>query len=229
MTTNRLFILLAVMLGGMSTVFLLPKQLASQPLGIEMQLPQYLGGWLGTDLQISERERQVLGPETEFARKAYRNVQGDELHVSIVLGGQDMNTSIHRPERCLPAQGWTITNKSTAAVVLPGKGSLHTTRLHNLRNLTGADNKPLPIYNLNFYWFAGHNDVTGSHLQRTVIDIKDRVLRGYNQRWAYITVAATITKDLTINGRSEEETDELIRNFIKLLAPKIHKETVDFG
>jgi EpsI family protein len=229
MTTNRLFILLVVMLGAMSTVFLLPQQLGSQPVGIDLELPRYIGGWLGTDLEISERERQVLGAETEFARKAYRNVEGDELQVSIVLGGQDMNTSIHRPERCLPAQGWTITNKSTAAVVLPGKGSLRTTRLHNLRNLTGPDNKPVPIYNLNFYWFAGHTDITGSHMQRTVIDIKDRVLRGYNQRWAYITVAATITKDLKWNGRSEEETDQMIRDFIKLIAPKIHKETVDYS
>jgi hypothetical protein len=141
MTTSRLAILLAVMLGAMSTVFLLPKHLAYQPLGIELALPEYLGEWHGSDVGISDRERQVLGAETEFARKSYTNGRGDELQVSIVLGGQDMNTSIHRPERCLPAQGWTITNKGPASVVLPGKGSLMTTRLHNLRNITGPRRK----------------------------------------------------------------------------------------
>ena len=229
MTTSRLAILLAVLLGGMSTVFLLPKQLSYQPVGIDLALPEYIGEWLGTDLEISDRERQVLGAETEFARKSYTNGRGDELQVSIVLGGQDMNTSIHRPERCLPAQGWTVTNKSLASVVLPGEGSLNATRLHNLRNITGPDDKPLPIYSLNYYWFTGHSDVTGSHFERTLIDVKDRVLRGYNQRWAYITVAGTITKDLKRFGRSEKEVDALIRDFIKQLAPKIHKETVDYS
>jgi hypothetical protein len=66
-------------------------------------------------------------------------------------------------------------------------------------------------------------------MERTIIDIKDRVLRGYNQRWAYITVAGTITKDLKRFGRSEEETDALIREFIKQLAPTIHRETVDYS
>ena len=33
---------------------------------------------------------------------------GDQVLVSIVLSGHDLDNSIHRPERCLPAQGWTI-------------------------------------------------------------------------------------------------------------------------
>ena len=108
MTTSRLALLLAVLLGGLSSIFLLPRQLGFQPVGIELELPKMVGGWYGRDVTVSEKERIVLGEGTEFARKSYRNGRGYEIVASIVLSGQDMNTSIHRPERCLPSQGFTV-------------------------------------------------------------------------------------------------------------------------
>lgn len=226
MTTSRLAILLAVMLGGLSTVFLLPKQMYFQPLGVRMELPEFIGEWYGNDLQVTDRERQVLGQETEFARKAYANGRGDEIQISIVLGGQDMNTSIHRPERCLPAQGWTVTNSKALTVRVPNYGGIPATRLLNLRNVPGPDDKPVPVYNVNYYWFAGHEDLTRSHVERTLIDLKDRLMYGYNQRWAYITVAATVTDNLKRFGRSQQEVDAMIQEFIRQIAPKLHAESI---
>jgi EpsI family protein len=227
MTTKRLAVLLALLLGGMSTVFLLPKHLLSQPVGIELQLPESIGEWWGQKLAVSQLEIDVLGPETEFSRKSYSNGRGDEIQVSIVLGGHDMNTSIHRPERCLPAQGWTITDKRSRIIAAPGYGSLPATRLSNFQTSLGANEKPIQHHNLYYYWFVGHTDVTGSHFERTFIDIKDRLFKGYNQRWAYITVSAVITKDRSRFGRDERETDALIESFISQLVPKIHKESVE--
>jgi EpsI family protein len=227
MTTSRLAILLAVLLAGLSTVFLLPKQLFYQPLGIGLELPEILGEWWGRPLNVTDKERSVLGQETEFARMIYTNGRGDDIQVSIVLAGQDMNTSIHRPERCLPAQGWTVTGKASRVVAVPAYGTVRTTRLHNLRNITAPDGKLVPVHNVNYYWFVGHTSVTGSHFERTCIDIKDRLLRGYNQRWAYISVSSSVTKDLQRFGRDEIETDALLRSFIGLLVPKIHKASVE--
>ncbi len=225
MTTSRLAILLAVLLGGLSTVLFLPKQLSYQPVGIELTLPEYSGEWYGQNVKISEREITVLGKDTEFSRKSYTNGRGDEIQVSIVLSGQDMNTSIHRPERCLPAQGWTIANKHSLRIPVPNLGTVPVTRLNNVRNVSHED-KPISIHNVSYYWFAGHTDLTASHLDRTVIDIRDRILHGYNQRWAYITVSAVVTDNLQKFGRSEEETSRLIEDFIKRLVPVLHKETL---
>ena len=225
MTTSRLAILLALLLGGLSCVMLLPKHLSFQPVGINLRLPEYTGEWYGENVKISDREIEVLGKDTEFSRKVYTNGRGDQIQVSIVLSGQDMNTSIHRPERCLPAQGWTISDKRTVPVAVPGFGVVPATRLHNLRNVS-QDEKSLTIYNLSYYWFAGHTDVTGSHLDRTLIDIRDRVVHGYNQRWAYITVSQDITKNRTKFGRSEEETSRMIEDFIRHLVPVLHKESL---
>ena len=116
----------------MSSAFLLPKVQNAQPVGINLDLPPLVGEWYGKDEEVTEKEHSVLGPETEFSRKSYRNDLGNELFVSIVLAGQDMNTSIHRPERCLPAQGWTIAGSRVVAVPLndAGNHTLKVTRLY---------------------------------------------------------------------------------------------------
>ena len=208
----------------MSLVFLLPKVPNSQPVGIELALPSPIGHWWGTDEAITENERSTLGPETEFSRKVYSNEWNDEIHVSIVLGGHDMNTSIHRPERCLPAQGWTIVNSSilTIPVHVPEDELLKVTRLYNMRPVQSKNGQLFKVYSLNYYWFVGSTDITASHFTRTIYDIRDRLLKGYNQRWAYITVIAILKKD------NAPERDQQIKEFIQELVPIVHKKSLNY-
>ncbi len=227
MITRRLAVLLAVMVCGFSSVLFLPKHLAYQPVGVSLDLPDSIQEWWGTPSPIGEKERVALGADTEFARMNYSNGRGDQIHVSIVLSGQDMNQSIHRPERCLPAQGWTIANSSTRWVRMD-PGALAVTRLYNLRNFNVPGQGPVRRYNLAYYWFTGHTDSTSSHLQRTLIDMRDRLLKGYNQRWAYIMVSASITDDVKF-GRDERATDELLQTFLRKMVPRIHKAPANDG
>ena len=227
MTTKHLLVLLSVLAAGMSVIFLLPKTPNTQPIGIELKLPPLIGNWYGTDAEVTDRERGTLGPETEFSRKIYRNDQGDEILVSIVLGGHDMNTSIHRPERCLPSQGWTIVDSSRIAIPLndPQNDILKVTRLHNMRMIQDKEGHKFNLYNLNYYWFVGCSDTTASHFTRTYFDLRDRLLRGYNQRWAYVTVAVMLNK----NKQSDEDADRQIKTFIQELIPKVHKPSLKYG
>ncbi|KAB2645812.1 MAG: EpsI family protein [Verrucomicrobia bacterium] len=226
MTTKRCLVLLVVLL-GMSAVFFLPKH-HFQPLGIELKLPVTVGDWTGEDLKITDEEIGILGPGTEFARKGYTNRRGDQLQVTIVLSGHDMNTSIHRPERCLVAQGWSLTASPSVAVAVPARGSLETKALKVIK-MVNSDGRTIPYTNLNYYWFVGCADTTASHFQRWLIDKADRLFRGYNQRWAYFTVAATVTENLQRNGRSEAETAAMVEDFIKGLVPPTHLASVKFG
>ena len=228
MTTSRLAVLLAVLL-TMSAVFFLPKQIQEQPVGVKLELPETLGEWHGAEAKIGTRELEILGKETEFARKTYVNSHGDELFVTIVLSGHDMDVSIHRPERCLPAQGWSLDAGSVIKIAVPARGALDATRLKAIQMVKTNDGKPFPYSTLNYYWFTGYTDSTGSHLTRTLTDITDRLLHGYNQRWAYFTVAATITKDMQRNGRTEAETDAFIQDFIQRLVPETHLPSVKLG
>jgi EpsI family protein len=220
MNIRRLIVLQIVLLGGLSAVFALPKHPRLVPPTINLSLPDFVGDWYGRNEEVSEGERQILGPDTQFARKKYTDSRGNELHVSIVLSGPDMNTSIHRPERCLPAQGWTVTD--TKRITIPTtSGEIQTTRLHNVRSGRLHNGQVLTISSLNYYWFVGRSDMTPSHIERTWIDIRDRVLKGYNQQWAYVSVLSWVSKDYQVFGRNEQQSDALIQSFISELVPAL--------
>jgi EpsI family protein len=228
MTTKRLAILLAVMLGGMSSVALLPRQLGFQPVGIELALPEFLGEWWGHDAEVTEKERTTLGYDTEFARKNYTNGGNGQILTSIVLAGQDMMTGIHRPERCLYAQGWTVGENNLQVLDVPAFGPLRTTRLLNSRKIVIED-KVYPVRDICYYWFVGCDELAATHGERVWIDSRDRIVRGYNQRWAMVMISSEITRDHYKFGHDERETDAMLQNFIKLVSPKILKASIKHG
>lgn len=226
MTPKRLLILLFVMVAGFSAIFVLPTTAQMRPAGIKLALPQFIGKWYGVDQEITTRELEMLAADTQFARKLYTDGAGNSIFVSIVLSGADLDNSIHRPERCLPAQGWTIADSDKLRIPLVSGQKLEVTRLHDVRQVALRNGTTASIYNLNYYWFVGYRHLTASHLERTLFDIRDRIFRGYNQRWAYVTVAADITKGLVLFGRSEAETDQMIQDFIRQVYPMISKPTM---
>jgi EpsI family protein len=229
MTVSRLTFLLFTLGIGLSTVFFLPASGKTEPVGIKLVLPEYVGNWYGTDEQITKLEREVLAGDTEFARKRYTDGAGDVISASIVLSGHDLDNSIHRPERCLPAQGWTITDSRQLEVPISRGQKLKVTRLRDVMPVSAQDGKIISVYNLNYYWFVGYHHITASHLERTFLDIQDRILKGYNQRWAYVTVASTITKGLMPFGLSEEQTGKMIEEFIREIFPQINSPSEEPG
>lgn len=246
MTTNpkRAGILLAVLALGMSIIFILPKALGHQPLGVvEMKaMPDDVGDWVGNNMPVSDKEKTVLGVGTEFARKQYitfgsfagkrQKLSSREtgIMLSVVLSGQDMNTSIHRPERCLPSQGWNIASTSEVPINIPGKGTFNATRLYNTKLTKDPKTGQLVNYRIiNYYWFVGHTDITGSHFWRTFIDMKDRLLSGYNQRWAYIALSANVRQEADSAKQADVDltVDEMMREFITAFMPSAVKNTVN--
>jgi len=231
--TKRLWLLLAMLVLGFSTIFVLPTTLKPPLPGVIMTLPDFIDEWYGQDAIVTERERTVLGAETRFARKQYTNARGDSIYVSIVLAGEDMGTSIHRPERCLPAQGYTVVDKRSDKAVLEA-GPLTMTRLHNIRPLFDSSGKPLLSpdgrqvneFSLLYYWFVGSTETTADHTARYLIDARDRLLKGCNQPWAYVTVMGRITSNLDKHGRNEAQTDAILHDFVQKLAPLIQGSAV---
>ena len=229
MITKRLLILQAVLLVGLSGVFLIPQKTTLGPAGIGMKLPEKIGRWTSEEVPVSKEELVGLAPDTKFARRWYTNPAGDRVFVSIVLSGADMNNSIHRPERCLVAQGWTVENSHRVLIPLgDGKPPLEVTALTDVRQWRASEKAtPLAVKNLNYYWFIGSHDITASHGRRLYIDLCDRLLRGENQRWAYVTIAATVTDNLQAAGRTQEETTRIIEDFIAEAVPKFQPGGVD--
>jgi Protein of unknown function (DUF3485) len=242
MTTKRIAVLVAVVTFGLSGVFLLPKS-AAQPFGVKLELPATIGDWWGTEAEVLQKERDTLGPSTEFARKSYKNhmhekLPGYSLLVSMVLSGHDMSNSIHRPERCLSAQGWSVLDSEVVNIGVPGKGAFPATRLYNRSVMTGRDGKPIekdgkPVIQnaYSYYWFVGENEITSSHWGRFFQDNSDRLFRGVNQRWAFITVTGKIAigTNAEPDPRLSAEVDRTLRKFISELAPHIHTEGLSYS
>jgi EpsI family protein len=223
MITKRLLQVQAVLLAGFGSVLLLPHSNKTSPAGIAMTLPNVVGVWIGDDAAVTQKELDTLAKDTQFARKIYTGPEGDQILVSIVLSGDDMTNSIHRPERCLPAQGWQMRSSSSRIIQIPGGKSLGVTRLQNARTVQTRDKRRLTVTNLDYYWFIGYKDMTASHLARTEIDLRDRIMYGYSQRWAYVTIAANVTKGIWRPERTEEQTTAMLDEFIQQLAPRLQR------
>ena len=239
MIIKRLFTLQLLLLLGLGSVLLLPRRTGLGPAGIAMTLPHTFDTWVGTDTPVSPEELKGLAPDTQFVRQLYTNTltskglsrsDFDRVFVSIVLSGEDMVNSIHRPERCLSAQGWTV--EHSARVLVPiedGRAPVEVTRLTDVKEAHSHDGKTIPLKNLNYYWFIGSKDTTASHWTRTFIDAKDRVLRGENQRWAYVTVSAFVTDNLEPGGLDEAATAKRVEDFIGEIVPRFQKPGADTG
>ena len=147
--------LLSVMLGG---TYLMPRRGEVQDSSISMDLPTGMNpyGWHGTRRQESEQERGILAPDTEFSKADYVQELPISLdatetvpvlcRVSIVKSGHDLNNSIHRPERCLPAQGHFNLTGTTVDVPVEGRGTIRMTKLKSQQNIAPDhphDGRPL--------------------------------------------------------------------------------------
>jgi len=225
MTISRLLILQALLACGLGSIYFIPRQTQIQPCRVRMELPDFLGGWAGKPSPITDKEHEILAGDTQFCRKVYDDGFGDQVLVSIVLSGHDLDNSIHRPERCLPSQGWSIIDTSSKGLPVPAApgGQLPVTRLHLMMPVQTKTGQMGQVFNLNYYWFIGYSDITASHFEREYIDMRDRLLHGYNQRWAYVTVASNITGNMRADGGGKDvaATDEMIQRIIEQVYPLI--------
>src|SRR4051812_48819481 len=186
MIIKRLFAIELSLVLGLGAALFLPKALKSSPSGIAMNLPIWVGAWLGEDVEVSDKERNLLAKDTVFARKSYVSPAGDRVFVSIVLSGEDMTNSIHRPERCLPAQGWSLQSSDARAVqVRPGK-QLGVTRLLSGRTIEGKNKQRFIVESVSYSWSIGYNAMPASHIKRTMFEVRARILHGYNQGGGYV-------------------------------------------
>ncbi len=224
---KRLFALLLFLAGGYSLIWILPISLERPEPGVSMDLPLFVGDWVGSDEEVSEKERLILGPDTTFARKSYTNGRGQHIYVSIVLAGEDMNVSIHQPEICLPAQGYTIMDSHPDTVDLKDGRQLTATRLFNRRMLPLSNGKEIKENSLDYYWFVGSRHTVHSHIGRHIADNRDRLFYGENQPWAFVMVISRIGKGLQPFGLDEGETETMIKDFIAQLVPTIQRPELE--
>lgn len=189
----------------------------------ELPLEDSLPGWWGVKVQESEQERTILAVDTLFSKGRYERIRRVDwekkypaVEVSLVYSGNDLNNSIHRPERCLPAQGHQQLRFSTKDVTLENGKTLTFSRLST--HLPIKNEKVPRLHFIHYYVFFGHDSVTHSHYERTIKDMASRVFLGRVQRWGYFQVGSYWAPEI---GVTEEEADKQICELIQRLSPRI--------
>lgn len=228
----KLLSLPALLAFGLGAIYLLPSAGQVANSAINMELPQEEGEWMFRKNLPSKEELEALAKDTqfskatcyrarpgEFTKDGYRNA--DIIDLSVVLSGYDLNNSIHRPERCMPAQGHTIISGSDVPITLSNGRELTIRRLLSTRKIPGSEEGQVEdLKCVTYYFFVGHDRLAHDHLQRTFLDMKDRLVRGMDQRWAYVSLSMCFGKmpwykEVEI---SEQEADRKLAEFVAAFA-----------
>ena len=117
----------------------------------------------------------------------------------------------------MPAQGHNIVSSSSQILKLSNGRQFPTKRLISIQNIPMNEERTqfLKLNCVTYYFFVGHDRVSNDHLGRTFIDMKDRIVFGMDQRWAYVSVSMWYGKLPWIEKEvNEAEADEKIRGFI---------------
>lgn len=206
-----------------ATVILLSNESAPPDItpeaGVTMDLPTLLGEWWGSDQPVSPSELAMLPADTQFAKKIYQDFGGDTVTAQIVLSGGEKR-SIHRPEICLPAQGWTIGSGEVIPITLSNGHTLDVMKLTLTRQIEVApgENRTMKTYFL--YWFVGKDTTTPYHWVRLLKTNWDMVTQKRQHRWAYVIASASVLEGFKHGAKTDAQTLDMLKNFIGQIVPK---------
>jgi hypothetical protein len=226
---------LALFLG---LVFILPRRgevaltsLSRETIDMEKKIPPlHVGEWIATATQPSVKEVETLNPDTTFIKGMYRSYDMPPLHdgsgrlfdtainLSIVISGFDINNSIHRPERCLRAQGHIDMLSLPSDLITPTGKAIKVQRLTSTFPIPSEKKggTPFPVGFISYYYFVGHKHLTHDHLSRTIIDMKDRLLLGTDQQWSFVMLSMPYNhgKNMAETEKNLAMTDKKIRQLL---------------
>ncbi|MDB4473823.1 EpsI family protein [Opitutaceae bacterium] len=218
------FAVLVVGLGGLGTIGLIERLEAlgrTAQAGVVLaedglnpaSLPKFIGtDWIGREAEVTAVERELLPPDTGYARKLYVSLddQREQVFVSIVLSGAD-RTSIHRPELCLVGQGWSIDAQARTEI----NGEIPAVLLGLTREVMAPDQGTIRVPALFAYWFVGREKVVATTWQRLWHTAMNR-LRLKPDRWAYVVVQTAVLPD-----ESEEMAQRRMERVAKALRDQL--------
>ena len=197
--------------------------------GVVMSLPDEVklsgidgGHFYGSEAQVSDVEHRLLPKDTEFARMNYDDFHNHSVFFSIVLSGVQQYT-IHPPEVCLVAQGWTIVGQEDVPIQLKSGNQLVVRNLTLQRDAMDRNQVHHLVKAYYMYWYVADNLATPSHMTRNWMSSWDRVVHNRDHRWAYVIAMSPITETIRPDGLNAAQTRDLLSNFIRQIVPSIQK------
>ena len=156
---------------------------------LEVLLPENLPGYKSERVPQASVVTNNLPPDTSFGQRIYTADDGFQSMINVVLMGAD-RTSIHKPEICLVGQGWQFDGAATRPEIVrltrPAAYELPVMRV--VAHIDTMDNgQPVKRSCVYTYWFVDGNRFTARHNEWKWWLVKDFLLTGVLDRWAYVT------------------------------------------
>lgn len=154
---------------------------------LEVVLPEQVLDYTSKKVEQSQIVLDNLPKDTSFGQRVYRSPDGLLIQLDVVLMGAD-RTSIHKPQICLPGQGFSIekTEVTTIPVERPYQYNLPVIKLTTSKLPT--DTQTGELHGLYVYWFVADGLLSSdpSGLRRMWLSTKNLFRTGELQRWAYV-------------------------------------------
>ncbi len=148
-------------------------------------------GYASVEIGISEAEENILPADTKILKRRYEAIDGSWFQVSLVVGGAS-KSSIHRPELCLPAQGFLMTHPRTVRTC---------GRDWRFLTLELRDGGTLGFA---YTFFNQDGFRTASHTSRIFRDVWDRSVFNRIDRWVMVTINASSSDDASLSAIAEK-------------------------
>ena len=134
---------------------------------MKIDLPDRVLDFTSTNIPETDVVLGYLPKDTSFAERRYLAGDGFQASTTIVMMGAD-RTSIHRPDYCLPGQGWSIGSK-TAATIPIGGGQPYELPvmkwvIHN--SFQTPDGQKQAVSGIYVFWFVADHEQTADNVQR---------------------------------------------------------------
>ncbi len=128
----------------------------------------------------AKAELDILPSDTQCYKVTYTHNDGTYFTVSLVIAGAS-RLSIHRPELCLPSQGFRLSERTVREVLPNLPMALFSIERHGSYQKMGFA-----------YVFLNASDTTVSNLHRVVGDSIIRSLYNRIPRWAMVTISSNV-------------------------------------
>ena len=155
---------------------------------MKFDLPANIPGFRSKQEVQDKIVLDTLPKDTSYAQRLYTETNGFQVNANIILMGMD-RTSIHKPDFCLPGQGWNINKKETVSIPIQGPHPypLRVAKWTTTNLIQDNQGQKQQIRGLYVFWFVAKNEQTTSHWQRIWWLTRDLLTTGVLQRWAYVS------------------------------------------
>ncbi len=193
----------------------------SEP-GVKLALPLTVADYQGREFDMTAQEKNLLDEGVKLARSVYASSTGRQIMATVILSGF-VKRSLHRPEVCLPNQGWTVTDRTPIPLRLEDGREITMMMMRIFRDTEPQPGVRIRTRALNFYWYVGSDGVTcPDHYEHILLSYFDSTFRNIQHRWAMASIYVPLPEQRV--GQEDPFIElgalEDARGFIAKLAPQ---------